>query len=398
MRPEPPRKGGRIWLEHVRAVWSRLSTPWRNALRTLFRHPLRTGAGLFAAAMGTCILVTGFMGQAAIHYLVDFQFFRVSTSDVDLTFKDQRSEEALDEVRRLPGVDRAEPLLAIPCTFHHGHYERRGAITGLAANARLTTPRDAQGRTLRMPTAGLSITRRLADVLHLSPGDRVTVVPIKGERRPVEAPVVQITDSFLGMSVYAELDYLSRLLGSELALTGAQLSLNNSRDDRRALYRQLKELPGIEAINSREQLVERINDTLLKMQAVSIGFLVGFASVIFLGSIVNSSLVNLAERQREVATLIALGYTRWQVGSVFLRESVVTNSLGTLLGMPLGYLLITVVAAQFNNDVMRFPVVSAPWVWTSVALLSLMFVLIAHAIVQWQIGRLDVLEALKVKE
>ena len=63
-----------------------------------------------------------------------------------------------------------------------------------------------------------------------------------------------------------------------------------------------------------------------------------FAGIVFFGSILNTSLVSLAERQREVATLRVLGYGPWQVGSLLLRESMITTVLGTLLGMPLGYL------------------------------------------------------------
>lgn len=398
MRPEPPRKGGRILLEHVGVLWRRLSSSWRTALRSVFRHRIRTAAGMFAAAMGSCILVTGFLSQEAISYLIDFQFYDIMRSDVDLTFETESGRHALDEVRRLPGVDYAEPVLNVACTFHNGPYERKAGITGLQPDARLTVPRDAQGRALEIPATGILMSRRLAELLHVSPGETIVMEPVKGERRPVEVPIVQIADSFLGMSVYADIDYLSQLVDEHFAMTGAQLELDGDPNNRRRLYRELKQLPAVESINSRDQLIERLVTLVLEMQWISISFLVGFAGVIFFGSIVNASLVNLAERQREVATLISLGYTQWQVGSVFLRESLVTNTLGTVLGMPLGYLLLWTVAIQFANDVMRFPVVLAPWVFFLTLALALVFVLIGHAFVQWQISRMDVVEALKVKE
>ena len=39
---------------------------------------------------------------------------------MDLTFKDERGEDALAEAARLPGVDRAEPTLSVACTFRNG--------------------------------------------------------------------------------------------------------------------------------------------------------------------------------------------------------------------------------------------------------------------------------------
>src|SRR6185437_11582704 len=100
-------------------------------------------------------------------FLVDFQFFQVQRSDVDLSFKDERSREALSEARRLPGVDRAEPLLSVGCTFINGPHTHKGGITGLAADARLNTPRNVRGQRLRLPNAGLVMSSKLADMLRL---------------------------------------------------------------------------------------------------------------------------------------------------------------------------------------------------------------------------------------
>ena len=55
----------------------------------------------FAAAMGTCILITGFMMQEAMKFLVDFQFQRVQRYDLELAFKDERTGDALGEIERL---------------------------------------------------------------------------------------------------------------------------------------------------------------------------------------------------------------------------------------------------------------------------------------------------------
>ena len=152
-------------------------------LRNMLRNRVRTIAGLFAAAMGATVLVNGFMMADAMTYLIDFQFRCVLRSDIDLTFKDERSDDALFEAARLPGVDRAEPLLSVACTFRNGPYAKKGSITGLARGAQLTVPRDREARPIRIPAAGLAMSRTLAEILHLNRGDTVTIEPIKGLRR-----------------------------------------------------------------------------------------------------------------------------------------------------------------------------------------------------------------------
>ena len=90
---------------------------------------------------------------------------------------------------------------------------------------------------------------------------------------------------------------------------------------------------------ARANTVRNLIETVLNTQMIFIGLLVLFAGVIFFSSMLNTSLIGLAERHREVATLRVLGYTEYQIGGYFLRESMVVNSLGTLLGLPVGYAL-----------------------------------------------------------
>ena len=146
-------------------------------------------------------------------------------------------------------------------------------------------------------------------------------------------------------------------------------------------------------------MIDNLTKTLINNQYVFIGLLILFAGIVFFGSIVNSSLVSLAERQREVATFRAMGYGPWEVGGLFLRENLVVNMCGTLLGLPFGYFLVVLTSLAYEqNDLIRLPVVSAPWVWTTTIVLSIVFALMAHAVVQWRVHRLDFREALNVKE
>jgi len=398
MRPAPPRRGRKIFLERIVFVWSRLGSAWRMALRGMVRNRLRTAAGLFAAAMGTALLVSGLMMHEAGRFLIDFQFYRVVRSDIDLMLKDERGEDALWELRRLPGVDLVEPQLDVACTFVNGPYRRKGGITGLAPGAQLTVPRDVEGEALRVPAVGLLLSRRLAEILHVKPGDTITIEPVKGERRPLEVPVAGIANGYMGMAVYADIHYLSRLRNEEFAMSGAQLLTDRDPHSQVELYRELKRLPALQSIVARCDMIELVNDTLIKHQWVFIGTLVLFAGVIFFGSIVNASLVSLAERQREVATLAALGYGQWEIGAMFLRESMLTNMIGTLFGLPIGFLLTVLTAYAYNNDLVRLPIVTKPSIWITTLSLSVAFALLAHGVVQWRIRHLDVLEALKVKE
>ena len=398
MRPKPPRRGGAIVLERITWLWRRFSFGWRLALRNVIRNRVRTAAGIFAAAMGASLLATGFMSMYSMLDMIDFTFEKVWRSDCDLTFKDERPLDALLEARRLPGVDYAEPTLSVACTFINGPYQKRGSITGVAPDARLTIPRDTKGRPLRIPPVGLVMTRHLAKQLHVEAGEVMTIRPIKGLRREQQVPLVQIADSYLGLSVYADIGYLSRLVGEEFAMTGVQLETDSSPASRSALFKELKRLPALQGFGAREDMIDNLMSTVFESAWVFILLLVLFAGIIFFGSILNSSLISLAERQREAATLQALGYTPWQIGALFLRESMIVNTTGALLGLPLGYLLMLAMAYTYQTDMFRMPVVAPPHVYVMTLVLAVIFALAAQSVVQRVIMRMDWLDALKTKE
>ena len=125
MRPEPPEKGRRVLLEQLQWLWRHLSAPWRLAVRSLSRQRYRTSAGVFASAMGAGLLVTGLMMLESQTFLIDFEFFRVVRSDIDLMFERIVDKQAMNELRRLPGVVLAEPTLNLTCRlFAYTHYTR----------------------------------------------------------------------------------------------------------------------------------------------------------------------------------------------------------------------------------------------------------------------------------
>ncbi len=132
MRPAPPRRGGGVILERIGWFWRSLSSGWRMVFRNLLRTKLRTLASIVAAAMGASVMVNGFMMQQAMKYMIDFQFRKIMRSDIDLTFKDPHGIEAVREAAQLPGVDYFEPTFNVACKFTHGHFEKKGAVQGLA--------------------------------------------------------------------------------------------------------------------------------------------------------------------------------------------------------------------------------------------------------------------------
>jgi putative ABC transport system permease protein len=397
MRPRPPEVGRRVFLEHWTWLWRRLGFRWQMVLRGIVRHRLRVFTGVFASMMGAGLILQTQQLDDSFHELLQFTFEKLMVSDMDLTFKSEVDYGGYLEARRLPGVDQAEPLLAVACTFHQGHHSKRSTITGLRQGARLTVPRNTRGQVVPIPDEGLVLTRRLAEILHVKAGGTVEFVPLKGERRRIRAQVAQVVESYVGTDCYARDTYLNRLVGEQQAVSVVQAKLQPGAEVSREFYRALKATPRLEGYSAlREQKVQL--ETLLKPLKVVNKFLIAFAGLLFCGGIVTSSLISLAERRQEIATLRVLGYQPRQVGGIFLRESLIVNSIGITLGLPVGYAFAYYINYFVGTDITRLPFVLERSTWAMTVLLGILFTGLGYLPVYRAVRRLDWIGALNVNE
>lgn len=398
MRPKPPTKGHHTLLERIGPLWNRLDFRWQMVFRSVFRQRMRTLAGVMAASAGSGLLLVTFHLRDAVDEMIEFQFDKVLLSDFDLHFQDERDIGAYYEAQRLPGVDFAEPQFQLGCTFRNGHHEKQGGITGLLPNARLTIPREAGGERIHIPESGLVLTRRLAELLDVQVGQALTIEPVDGRKAPFQMPVMQIVDSYMGTAAYADLHTLNRLVGESETITTLQLKVQPGPETERQFYQKLKQLPVVQSITPVRENRETLERLVADKMWISISIIMVFAGLIFFGSVLNASLISLAERQQEIATFRVLGYTPNEVGSIFLRESLCINIIGSLLGLGIGYWLSWEIGRLWNTDLFRMPFIIKWYSWLTPVIAGGCFTLLAHVPVHRAILRMNIPQSLNVKE
>jgi putative ABC transport system permease protein len=396
MRQTPPERGGAIFLERFRWLWRKLSFRSHLALRSVFRNRFRSFTSVASCGLSVAIIFLSLVMYDSFLYLVDYQFDLVARSDVDIGMRNEKSIRSLYEVRTLPGVDYAEPVLGLRCDLRHGRYGRRMTITGLASDHRLTTPRLADGELIEIPPDGLVLARKLAELLHAKIGDEIDVTPVRGRRETKAVRVASVANTYLGMDCYADIRFLSGLVGESLAVNGLQLETNATETD--DLHRLIKTLPNAQGLSVRADTKANIERTLIETSVFSIGIMVVFAGAIAFGTTLNNSLVEIGDRLREISTFRVLGYGPRQVAGILIRQSMITFTIGLILAYPLGYLMIKAMVEAYDSELYRLPVIVRPSVVLATGLLAILFVLFAQAIVYWRIRSMDWLEGVQVKE
>jgi putative ABC transport system permease protein len=397
MRPAPPETGGRVLPERIPGLWRRLPFRWKMVLRTVFRNPFRSAVSVLASVIATALIFTALSMVDALDYLIHYQFERLAHQDITVVLRDPGDRRSVDEIRRLPSVLAAEPQLTVSCDLSHGPYRKRIGVTGLPPGNRLHTPLDRTGHPISIPERGLILTRKLAELLRVTPGDTVRLRPLVGRRSQVAATVTGTVDSFLGLSAYAHIDYLSELLGEDRVINGV-LAITDTGTAGAALLEALQRRPAVIGISERARALAQLDRTFGETMGIMIAIMVLFAGTIAFGSVLNATLVSLSERQREVSTLRVLGYSPGQLTAIFAGESYLLHGLGLVLGLFTGVALAHGLSSAYSTELYRFPTVILPASLALSALLMGLFITLAQVLVYRLIRHMDWLAVLNIKE
>ncbi|MCA3131308.1 MAG: ABC transporter permease [Rhodocyclaceae bacterium] len=395
MRAEPPPQFRPRLLERL-GLHRRLPPTARMVLRNLERRPLRAAASVTAVALACALLVVGRFGIDALEETVRVQFREARRDDVRVAFREALSPEAARALGSLPGVLQVEGIRVAAARLRHGHRSKRVAVFGLAPGAELHRIVDADGRTVALPAEGVVLSRSLARVLGIAPGDTLVAEFLEGERRVRELPVVATVDESVGLGVYASREALSRWLGEGPRITDAYLRVDALQLD--ALHARLRQIPAISGVTLREATIATFLDTIARNLRISIDILMVFACAIAAGVVYNGARIALSEHAATLASLRVLGFRRGEVTTILLGEQGLLTAAGIPLGLLVGYGLCGWLAALLETDYYRLPLtLSGSTIFTAAGAVAAAAVA-SGALVAWRVRHLDLVAVLKTRE
>ena len=395
MRPEPPtvfHKG----LPEKMGLVRLLPSSGRMITRSLVRRGWKSVLAVLGIACAAGMLVLGSFFYDAILYLMWVQFEVVQRDDVTVAFNEPRSASVRHELARLPGVLRAEPYRTVPVRLRFEHRSRRVELTGLPSTRELRRLIDSQLRPVKLPSEGLVLNAKLAEVLGAQPGDRVKVEVLERARPVREATVGAVVEDMVGIAAYMNLEAVSRLLREDGALSGAHLAVDPKAAA--TLYRQLKRMPAVNAVAIRESVIKSFQEILDRSIVVSTLINVLFACVIAFGVVYNSARIALSERGNELASLRVLGFTRREVAVILLGEQGVLTVLAIPLGFALGAAVCWLLVTRLSTELYRIPLVFSAETFVFAALVVALAALASGYLVARRLNRLDLIAVLKTRE
>jgi putative ABC transport system permease protein len=395
MRPETPASYRRSAIERA-WQWVRITPAMRMILRNVERQPMRSAMSVIGIAFAVAVLFVGMAFIDVMNVLLNEQFVMGMRQDALVTFVEPRSPRALFSVKHLPGVMDVEPVRTVPVRLRAGHRSRTLALTGLPEEPRLSRVVDRSGRVLALPADGLVFSAMLGRILDVSPGDQVQVEVLEGKRFARPVPVVTLVDDSVGLQAYMRIDALRAMLHEGPVITGAAVTLDPAAIGR--FYAAVKALPAIAGVALTAVTLQNFRDTMAENMFLQIVLNVMFAGVIAFGVVYNSARVSLSERERELASLRVLGFTRAEISLILLGELAVLTLLALPVGAAIGFLLGQVIMTAFNNEVYRLSFVTSPATIAWSFLVVIAAALVSGLLVRRRLDRLDLVGVLKTRE
>jgi putative ABC transport system permease protein len=140
----------------------------------------------------------------------------------------------------------------------------------------------------------------------------------------------------------------------------------------------------------------------VNQQTVIFGLVCLILFVIVLTGILNTMLMSVFERVREIGTMLACGVRRRQVLTLFVLEALVLGILGGFLGGAFGRAVVAVIARQglpFNmigasKKALLRPAIEWPFIFESIAV-AIVGVMLAAAYPAWKASRMNPVDALR---
>ncbi|MFM1815900.1 MAG: hypothetical protein RLZ98_2595 [Pseudomonadota bacterium] len=385
-----------VWLREWVETSVRVSQPTLMIVRHILRFPLRTLLTTLGIASSGALLVMSFSVDDAIGEMTNVTFQQADRSDATLYFNEILPLSAREAVARLPGVLQEESFRELHVALRKGSRTKRIWLRGLRQEPSLVRVLDRDLEPVPVPGIGIAVSEKLASLLGVGIGDNLEISALDGRRRTFDLQVTQITQGFIGLQAFVQLEALNRLVGDGLVMNASAITVDaNSWSD---LYRALKETPVVASVALLKSSMRSFDETIRGHVAIMTRIYVALAFIITFGVVYNASRIQLSEHARELASLRVLGFTKAEVSYILLGQTAVALAAAIPLSWIFGYGFTWYLLTSFETELYRVPIVVDRSTYAYTTLTIVAAAITSALIVRRRVESLDMIAVLKTRE
>ncbi|NTW05672.1 MAG: FtsX-like permease family protein [Peptococcaceae bacterium] len=397
MRPEPPKAGGKSFLEYLPWLWVRINSGWKMTFRNISRNKGRFAVTLMGVIFAVGLLVISLFTNDAVDYMMEKFFYKGQSYDIAVRFDSVISEKALLDINRIEGVQRAEGFLELPVRIYYRGKNESEVILAYNPETTMKSLDDGEGNPVKIPEAGMLINQRTAKKLGIKAGVEVEVETLlpTGPIHREKVFIVGENRQLVGSGSYMDLKQANILLRERNAVSGVLLKIENGKEIQ--IETEINKMPKVSSVISHQKEVENFEKNLEAMD-FSILIMVLFASLLGYAIVYNSSVMNLAERNREIGCMRVMGFSLAEISGLLIKENIIQASIGIVLGLFFGRITAQAYIQSISTDLYTLPVIIYPRTYIMAAVIGVVFILAAHFLSIRGIRNMELSEALKSPE
>lgn len=405
LRPKPPAKGKRIFMERITFLWKRMDFISKVTARNLFRYKKRFLMTVLGIAGCTALLLTGFGLRDSILDIAKKQFGELSLYDLQISFDDAAPQEQLDEIASFL---EESPVVSSAITIRVQSMEATNGEAPIDVYLTVTDNPDSirdylllrsrqTGENLPWNGSGVLISEKLGYTLGVKPGDMLTLV--NDDHESFQLPIDGIAEHYVQHYVYINDSLYRQVFGTESEPNCYYVLLNDDfgQDMEDALSESLMQMDAVRGMGFTSTVMRNVSDMVQAMNFVVYVLLLSAAALAFI-VLLNLTNINVAERIRELATIKVLGFTGSELAMYIYRENLWLTLFGTLAGLVGGFFLhrYVILTAEVNLVMFARDVHFISYVG-SVAL-TIVFALLVNLVMYPRLNRINMIESLKSVE
>lgn len=399
MQQKAPKQGKRVLLERVGFLWKPLKFKYKAAIRNIFRYKKNMFMTIISVMGCTALILAGFGIYDSINVINNVQYTELVRYDMEISYKSENIPESLDEF--LAGktyVPLYTENMNIVVKSEDGSSARESVevlvASDRAALDNVVSVRDRKSKDLlELPADGIVLPENVAEAYDLKTGDRVTLRASDGKEKEASVTVYENyveSRAYMSTAAYTAL-FEEDTVQNNVLFVCADLNGIDQEELARDLLSD-ENVTGVAFTDDEQDIYAGLSQTMGYIIAVLIVSAGALAAIV----LYNLTNINIDERQREIATLKVLGYTRAEVAGYVYRESAILTIAGSLLGLLLGWLLHTFfMVPRIDSVALLLGRTISVWSFFYSFGLTVLFAAIVYAFMLIKLNKINPAEALK---
>lgn len=413
MRPKSPKAGKRVLLERISWLWSKLKFTQKVTIRNVFRYKKRVSMTIIGILGCTALMVAGFGLRESVSNMIPSQYGEVFLYDMSITLKNEQTSDEIqkyiDEICNIKTNDKnndvtdamAFNMQAVGILNKETKQDIQLIVpkkTEMLSDYIILENRVSKEK-YSLSDNGVVITEKLAKLLDIKQGDKITIKNSNDKQAEVE--VKGITRNYLMHYMYISPEYYESIFGEKIKyntiLLKEQSEVKKSEESENKLGKKILENSNISKVTFMSQ-TKSIFDEVMDNMTFVVWILIISAGLLAFVVLYNLANVNISERIRELATIKVLGFYDKEVYDYVGRETTILTIIGILLGLIAGYFLEMFILKTCELDILMFDTRISIWSYVYSASLTILFTLIVSVVTYFALKKIDMIESLKSVE